>query len=428
MAGLSFASGAGHLGGQALKKLYGPINLGNGGCFVAGTKVRIDALPVPADTEIAVAEVAKTFGSEPAEGREPSGAAPHGPTALPTGLSSSLQPPASALLPIEQVPLGSRIGALNPQTWDYDDSLPDPDRNPWSKIDLTITRDDGVVVDVQLLRPDQWILENNVFVGSAIPIHIEELDVHGTATVDALSACPDLAFGGGECVTGRFVTRQVAETVRITLADGTQLEGTPVHPIWSVDRNDFVELSELSVGERLQTASGPLAIASIETRRVPVPVYNIEVRGQHVYQVTDVGILVHNAQPCLPIVARTTSENSTLLGRNMAREGRAVSGGEAAGHIVASGGTKRQWQSAARSRAILYRYGIDINDAANGIPIGHPRPHNTMHTGRFNRSVEARLKGVVQSMSDQGYGHRATRQALRTELRSIGQEILSGSF
>ena len=285
-----------------------------------------------------------------------------------------------------------------------------------------------MVVDVQLLRPDQWILENNVFVGSAIPIHIEELDVHGTATVDALSACPDLAFGGGECVTGRFVTRQVAETVRITLADGTQLEGTPVHPIWSVDRNDFVELSELSVGERLQTASGPLAIASIETRRVPVPVYNIEVRGQHVYQVTDVGILVHNAQPCLPIVARTTSENSTLLGRNMAREGRAVSGGEAAGHIVASGGTKRQWQSAARSRAILYRYGIDINDAANGIPIGHPRPHNTMHTGRFNRSVEARLKGVVQSMSDQGYGHRATRQALRTELRSIGQEILSGSF
>ncbi|WP_182866046.1 hypothetical protein [Stieleria mannarensis] len=82
--------------------------------------------------------------------------------------------------------------------------LPDPDRNSWSKIDLTITRDDGVVVDVQLLRPDQWILENNVFVGSAIPIHVQELDVHGTATVNALSACPELALGRLDCITDGF--------------------------------------------------------------------------------------------------------------------------------------------------------------------------------------------------------------------------------
>ncbi len=33
--------------------------------------------------------------------------------------------------------------AVNPQTWDDDDSLPDPDRNAWPKVDLTITRDDG---------------------------------------------------------------------------------------------------------------------------------------------------------------------------------------------------------------------------------------------------------------------------------------------
>ena len=33
--------------------------------------------------------------------------------------------------------------AVNPQTWDDDDSQPDPDRNAWSKIDLAITRGDG---------------------------------------------------------------------------------------------------------------------------------------------------------------------------------------------------------------------------------------------------------------------------------------------
>jgi len=212
---------------------------------------------------------------------------------------SRLQPPVSSLVPIESVPLGSRIGTKNPQSWDYDDSLPEPDSYSWSKIELTITRDDGVVIDVELLRPDQWILDNDVFVGSEIPIHVAELDVHGTATVTALSACPGLAAGDGEVVTGRFVTRQVAETIRITLTDGTLLEGTPVHPIWSVDREDFIPLSDLQPGERLQTAAGPQAIATIETRHLPVPVYNIEVRGQHVYEVTDAGILVHNAKTCV---------------------------------------------------------------------------------------------------------------------------------
>jgi hypothetical protein len=31
---------------------------------------------------------------------------------------------------------------------------------------------------------------------------------------------------------------------------------------------------------------------------------------------------------------------------------------------------------------------IDINEAANGIPIGNPGPHNMMHTGAFLRDVE----------------------------------------
>lgn len=51
---------------------------------------------------------------------------------------------ATGLIPIESVPLGSRIGTKNPQVWDYDDSLPEPDSYSWSKIELTITRDDGV--------------------------------------------------------------------------------------------------------------------------------------------------------------------------------------------------------------------------------------------------------------------------------------------
>ncbi len=38
---------------------------------------------------------------------------------------------------------------------------------------------------------------------------------------------------------------------------------------------------------------------------------------------------------------------------------------------------------AADTRALLEKYGVDINDAANGIPLGHPRPHNFTHRKDF---------------------------------------------
>jgi intein/homing endonuclease len=41
-------------------------------------------------------------------------------------------------------------------------------------------------------------------------------------------------------VTGRFVTRDVANVVKITLANGTEIRATDVHPVWSVDREDWV--------------------------------------------------------------------------------------------------------------------------------------------------------------------------------------------
>lgn len=109
----------------------------------------------------------------------------------------------------------------------------------------------------------------------------------------------------------------------------------------------------------------------------------------------------------------------------MALEGRPVGVGEAAGHIVPSTGKAGHWAIGARSRALLERYGIGVDDAANGIPIGHPRPHNTMHTRAFLQTVESQLAGVERSMTQQGYGHRAIRAGLRRNLREIGRDVLS---
>lgn len=98
---------------------------------------------------------------------------------------------------------------------------------------------------------------------------------------------------------------------------------------------------------------------------------------------------------------------------------------EAATHIVASTGSKRQWSIAADSRNLLDRYGVYINDAANGIPLGQPRPHNTAHTGDFHTMVNGRLHSIVDNMKSSGYGRKAIRSSLRKELRKIGNEILN---
>ncbi len=115
--------------------------------------------------------------------------------------SFSAQP---SVVPIESVPTGSRVGAINPQSWDYDDTFPEPDPYSWSRIDLVVSKDDGTIVDVELLRPDQWILDHDLFVGAELPIEVTELKVHGVAVVTAFHACPPIAAGEGEVVVVRM--------------------------------------------------------------------------------------------------------------------------------------------------------------------------------------------------------------------------------
>lgn len=55
-------------------------------------------------------------------------------------------------------------------------------------------------------------------------------------------------------------------------------------------------LGELAEGETLQVLDGLAVVLSITLSRVSQPVYNVEVHGEHVYQVGEMGVVVHNAQ------------------------------------------------------------------------------------------------------------------------------------
>ena len=181
-------------------------------------------------------------------------------------------------------------------------------------------RTDGGIVDAELLRPRWWIAQHNIVAGKHLPMNIEELQVHGSAIVTAVDECPEIAGSSqpealarelGSVVTARFITREVNTIARAEVIgpDGTieTISGTPIHPIWSVDRNDWVPLGELTEGETLQSSNGIATVLSLALVTCSLPVYNIEVHGEHVYEVGELGLLVHNQ--CHHIVSHYANAN-----------------------------------------------------------------------------------------------------------------------
>jgi len=314
-------------GGAAVNKLSNSFDdmgrcanwlakLRHGGCFVAGTKVTVSELPYSVARESSVWSETDwlsnddySFSPSPRFGEKGPGDEGHGSEKLEVrsvnsseaelGLLTYPSEAKSLSIPIEQVPLGARIPTKNPKPWEYDDSLPDPVQADWAKISITMHRNDGGIVDAELIRPRWWIAQHSIVAGKHLPMNIEELQVHGYALVTSIDDCPEIADGEGSVVTAKFLTREVNTIARVKIlgVDGQieVLEGTTIHPIWSVDRNDWTQLSELQEGERLQAAYGIATVVSIAIVNTSVPVYNIEVHGEHVYQVGELGVLVHNA-------------------------------------------------------------------------------------------------------------------------------------
>jgi hypothetical protein len=234
------------------------------------------------------------------------------------------------------VPIGARVPTKNPNRWEVDPE-PEPDQATWAKLSITAEGSDGGIVDAEIIRPRSWILANGLCAGRMLPLNLPELEVSGLALVTAIDDCPPIAGGEGSVVTARFVTREVhvVASVDVLGADGSveTITGTTIHPVWSVDRQEWVPLAELAQGERLYcdtesfglgfpSSLSPKAsglVLSVALSRVSQPVYNIEVHGEHVYQVGELGVVVHNA--CEGVYEFVTTAGEIYIGqsKNIAR-------------------------------------------------------------------------------------------------------------
>ena len=137
--------------------------------------------------------------------------------------------------------------------------------------------------------------------GLTVELDLPEMGAVGTAVIADIGPCPAIqsqeAAGGGHVVTATVQHPASEQVLDVSFSGAAEPIGvTANHLFYSADRQEFIPIGEMEIGERVQTFEG-------ETRRItqklprpgPATVYNLEVYGEHVYYVGNDGILTHNS-------------------------------------------------------------------------------------------------------------------------------------
>ncbi len=203
---------------------------------------------------------------------------------------------------IQDLKLGRRAVGTNPDRTEVDETIPDVDQETWRELHLTMQKEDGYRIDIELLRPLEWIEFYSAVVGSTVELELHEMGAVGPALVTYFGPCPPIEPDDGtgrNVVTGRFKHYVTDNLVNVSLEGQDEPTGvTDNHLYWSVTRNKFVPAGELEIGEEVDTIHGTTKVTSIVPRAGPEPVYNLEIHREHVYRVGELGTLVHNT--CVP--------------------------------------------------------------------------------------------------------------------------------
>ena len=189
---------------------------------------------------------------------------------------------------IEDVQVGDRV-------WTAFGGDTPSDSKAWFRIKLRMSDDverTSELVVTRLLSDDEFEALGAPVVGAAVPVAFTELEISGSALV--LDVVPNVfvPYGPGRLVLATLssLSNDVYEVSFV--GGGESLRGTGGHPLYSLDRDDWVRVRDLQVGERLQTAEGAVTIAALE--KVRGVLYNLEVEGDHEYLVGKAGVRAHN--------------------------------------------------------------------------------------------------------------------------------------
>lgn len=199
---------------------------------------------------------------------------------------------------IDTFDVGMRAAGKNPLRGQVE-SAPEPNPETSRKLVLQMKKESGHRLTVKLLRSLEWIDLVGVVEGGTFYLDLPEMGAVGDAYVEAVLPCPPIEAGPGNVVTGVFAHEADPDTkiLSVTFANGAYIKGvTNNHRFYSVDRNDFVEVGLMREGETVKVEGGVSRITKIDSRfaRPGEMLYNLETHNEHVFQVTTVGVLVHN--------------------------------------------------------------------------------------------------------------------------------------
>ena len=149
------------------------------------------------------------------------------------------------------------------------------------------------VFDVEIIRPESEVLAQGIDgVGAQFQTSLFEYEGVGLAAVLEYERGFKVRVGPGRLVV-MTVNHLSNDVYEVGFGDGVApLRGTGAH---SLDRDDWVRVRDLQIGERLQTAEGAISIVSLEKVRGLHRVYNLEVEGGHEYLVGEARVRAHNS-------------------------------------------------------------------------------------------------------------------------------------
>ena len=193
-------------------------------------------------------------------------------------------------------PAGYKVLADNPQTpGQATGDFGEFDPKTWRVHRFLMSKPIGGWLKIGLARPVAWIESVERNDSGQVWLEFEELGIADWATLQATEPCPSDILGEGRLVTGTF-EHSSGEVLNLFIAcKANPIGSTANHPFWSEDRQDFVQAGSLNPGEHLRLADGrTTTLERTEPIAEQLPVYNLEVDGEHVYFVGESGVLVHN--------------------------------------------------------------------------------------------------------------------------------------
>ncbi len=193
-------------------------------------------------------------------------------------------------------PAGYMVLADNPQTpGQAGGDFGEFDAKTWQVHRFLMDKPDGGWLKIGLARPMTWIESVERSDSGQVWLEFEELGMADWATLQKTEPCPTDILGEGRLVTGTFEHSSGDVLNLFITGAATPIGCTAGHFFWSEDRKDFVQAADLRQGERLRLADGRLThLEHSETIVEQLPVYNLEVDGEHVYFVGELAVLVHN--------------------------------------------------------------------------------------------------------------------------------------